>query len=37
LDILQDGVFVKTGSTNNPNIIDDFLAAFNAYATNISI
>jgi len=36
-DILQDWVFIKTWSTNNPNIINDFLSAFNTYAMNISV
>lgn len=37
LDILQDWVFVKTWSTNNINIINDFLNWFNTYASNISV
>lgn len=36
-DILQDWVFVKTWSTNNPNIINDFLNWFNTYANNVSV
>ena len=34
-DILQDWVFIKTWSTNNPNIIANFLIEFETYATNI--
>ncbi len=36
-DILQDWIFIKTWSTNNPNIINDFKNSFEVYWSNIPI